>query len=156
MVYQFLFITLKNILSLVFFILKAFCCTLNSRIGGLENWRIRFLMSRTGHMNYSSVHYCSSLGNNKKRRKIQWHVHQYYFGPKVAPGEFIGPNIQQADNLSCLFLLALHNTSGACTYFLKDCSQSTFGFLLWRLRPKDPSRWPYYLFIKASILYAGD
>ena len=83
---------------------------------------------------YSGVHYCSN-----KKRKIQWHVHQYYFGPIVAPGEFIGPNIQQADNLSCLFLLALHNTSGACTYFLKDCSQSTFGFLLWRLRPKDPS-----------------
>ena len=28
---------------------KAFCSLLNSRIGGLENWRIRFLMSRTGH-----------------------------------------------------------------------------------------------------------
>ena len=31
-----------------FLILKAFCSTLNSRFGDLENWRIRFLMSRTG------------------------------------------------------------------------------------------------------------
>ena len=40
MMYQFLFITLRNILSLIFLILKAFCSTLNSRIGELEDWRI--------------------------------------------------------------------------------------------------------------------
>ena len=31
------------------------CSALNSRFGGLENWRIRFLMSRTGYNLINSI-----------------------------------------------------------------------------------------------------
>ena len=48
-----------------FFILKAFCSTLNSRIGQLENWRIRFLMSRTGYKTRSDW-----LNNSYKQKII--------------------------------------------------------------------------------------
>ena len=36
-------------------ILKAFCSTLNSRIGGLENWRIRFLMCSVGQKHVENL-----------------------------------------------------------------------------------------------------
>ena len=65
MVYQFLFITLKNTLTLAFFILTTFCSTLNLRIGQLENWRIRFLMSRTGQINKNKM--CKIEKKNLKK-----------------------------------------------------------------------------------------
>ena len=70
-------ITFKKTLSLVSFIWKAFCSTLNSRIGELEDWRIRFLMSRTDNFKGKFDFNDLSVGFHKNSIKNLWEFTQH-------------------------------------------------------------------------------